>query len=311
MKANSNENSALNSSVNLSKNSRKNVNLNSNLKANSKADLNKKNAKSNLNSSVNLDKNGANLNLNSNANLSKNSANSNTNLNLDEIKIQRQSLQNRAVHWGIALSTFLLIITGLFQLPISKRYMINELPLMAWSGDYHISLVAHYVGAVVFCAFIAFHLYFHIARREFDIFPKRGDFKKSAQVIKAMLTNGEEPRSEKYLPEQRLAYAFIGFTLLLLLVTGLIKSFKNLAGFNLSESAYFWVAQLHNLGFVLIIFGIIGHLAAFIFKANRPLLSSMFSGKVSAKYILHRHTLSKDECERAEKAIKKAQKDKK
>ena len=252
-----------------------------------------------------------NLNLNSNVNLSKNGANSNTNLNLDEIKIQRQSLQNRAVHWGIALSTFLLIITGLFQLPISKRYMINELPLMAWSGDYHISLVAHYVGAVVFCAFIAFHLYFHIARREFDIFPKRGDFKKSTQVIKAMLTNGEEPPSEKYLPEQRLAYAFIGFTLLLLLVTGLIKTFKNLAGFNLSDSVYFWVAQLHNLGFVLIIFGIIGHLAAFIFKANRPLLSSMFSGKVSAKYILHRHTLSKDECERAEKAIKKAQKDKK
>ena len=93
------------------------------------------------------------------ANLNENSS---TNLNLDEIKIQRQSLQNRAVHWGIALSTFLLIITGLFQLPISKRYMINELPLMAWSGDYHISLVAHYVGAVVFCAFIAFHLYFHI-----------------------------------------------------------------------------------------------------------------------------------------------------
>ena len=323
MKANSNENSALNSSVNLSKNSSENVNLNSNLKANSKADLNKKSAKSNLNlnenlnansnlnSSINLDKKGAILNLNSNVNLSKNGANSSTNLKLDEIKIQRQSLQNRAVHWGIALSTFLLIITGLFQLPISKRYMINELPLMAWSGDYHISLVAHYVGAVVFCVFISFHLYFHIARREFDIFPKRGDFKKSAQIIKAMLTNGEEPPSEKYLPEQRLAYAFIGFTLLLLLVTGLIKSFKNLAGFNLSESVYFWVAQLHNLGFVLIIFGIIGHLAAFIFKANRPLLSSMFSGKVSAKYILHRHTLSKDECERAEKAIKKAQKDKK
>lgn len=315
MKANSNENSALNSSVNLGKNSSENVNLNSNLKANlneksAKTNLNL-NANSNLNSSVNLDKKGANLNLNSNANLSKNGANSSTNLNLDEIKIQRQSLQNRAVHWGIALSTFLLIITGLFQLPISKRYMINELPLMAWSGDYHISLVAHYIGAVVFCAFIAFHLYFHIARREFDIFPKRGDFKKSAQVIKAMLTNGEEPPSEKYLPEQRLAYAFIGFTLLLLLVTGLIKSFKNLAGFNLSDSVYFWVAQLHNLGFVLIIFGIIGHLAAFIFKANRPLLSSMFSGKVSAKYILHRHTLSKDECERAEKAIKKAQKDKK
>ena len=228
-----------------------------------------------------------------------------------QITIQRQTLQNRIVHWGIAISTFSLIVTGLFQLPIAKRYMINELPFMAWSGDYHISLVAHYIGAVGLVVFVVFHLYFHIARREFDIFPKKGDLKKSAQIIKAMLFGGAEPPSEKYLPEQRLAYAFIGFVLLLLIITGLNKTFKNLAGFNLSDSVYFWVAQLHNLGFVLIIFGIIGHLAAFIFKANRPLLSLMFSGKVSAKYILHRHTLSKDECERAEKAIKKAQKDKK
>lgn len=218
-------------------------------------------------------------------------------------KIQRQSLQNRIVHWGIALSTFSLIITGLFQLPIAKRYMINELPFMAWSGDYHASLVAHYVAAVFFVFFIIFHLYFHIARREFDIFPKKGDFKKSVLIIKAMFFKGVEPPSEKYLPEQRLAYAFIGFVLLLLLITGLIKSFKNLAGFNLSQDAYFWVAQLHNLGFVLIIFGIIAHLAAFVIKANRPLLSAMFSGKVDAHYILHRHSLDEKSCKEAKKAL--------
>ena len=129
---------------------------------------------------------------------------------------------------------------------------------------------------------------------------------KSAQIIKAMLFGGAEPPSEKYLPEQRLAYAFIGFVLLLLIITGLIKTFKNLAGFNLSDSVYFWVAQLHNLGFALIIFGIIGHLSAFIFKANRPLLSAMFSGKVDAHYVLHRHSLSKEDCEMAKNALNQA-----
>ncbi|WP_333721420.1 MULTISPECIES: hypothetical protein [Campylobacter] len=61
--------------------------------------------------------------------------------------ILSQSLQNRIVHWGVAVSTFMLIASGMFQMPVSKRYMINELPLMAWSGDYHISLIMHYVGA--------------------------------------------------------------------------------------------------------------------------------------------------------------------
>lgn len=36
--------------------------------------------------------------------------------------IIRQSLQNRITHWGIALSTFSLIISWIFQLPIAKRY---------------------------------------------------------------------------------------------------------------------------------------------------------------------------------------------
>ena len=181
--------------------------------------------------------------------------------------------------------------------------MINELPLLAWSADYHISLVMHYVGAFFLVFFVAFHLYFHIVRKEFDIFPKKGDTKKSIEIIKAMILKKEEPKSEKYLSEQRLAYAFIGITLLLLVVTGLIKTFKNLAGLNISNDTYFWVAQLHNLGLGLIIFGIIVHLAAFIFKANRPLLSSMFSGKVSAKYTLERHSLWKEGVEESKQAL--------
>ena len=67
----------------------------------------------------------------------------------------------------------------------------------------------------------------------------------------------------------------------------------------------YWIATLHNLGFVLIIFGIIGHLFAFVFKENRPLLNAMFSGKVLAEYILKRHSLWEDGCKRAQSAKEK------
>lgn len=224
---------------------------------------------------------------------------------LKDVKITRQSLQNRIVHWGIAISVFGLIFSGILQMPISKRYMLNELPLMAWSGDYHISLIVHYVFAAALLFFVGFHLVFHIMRKEFDIFPKKGDFRKSVAVIKAMLYKTEEPPSEKYLPEQRLAYAGIAFVLLLLIVSGMVKTYKNLAGENLGENMIFWAAQIHNLGMIFIILAIIFHLAAFIFKANRPLLSGMFSGKVSAKYVLHRHKLWSAGIENAKKACKK------
>lgn len=233
-----------------------------------------------------------------------------TSNNLNEIlnndaKILRQSAQNRLVHWGVVFSIFGLIFTGILQLPVSKRYMLNELALMAWSADYHISLILHYIFAVILMVFGAFHFCFHILRKEFDIVPKKGDFSASVAVIKAMITASKEPPSHKYLPEQRLAYAGIVSVILLLVITGLIKTYKNLAGVNLNESLIFWVAQLHNLGLFLMILAIILHLSAFIFKANRPLLSAMFSGQISAKYILDRHSLWSDGVKKANKALKK------
>ena len=83
---------------------------------------------------------------------------------------------------------------------------------------------------------MAFHLFFHIARTEFDIFSKKGDGVKSLKIIKAMLFGGVESKSEK--PGQKLAYFFIKLVLLLLIITELIKTAKNLAGWNLSEGLY-------------------------------------------------------------------------
>ncbi|RAX55323.1 hypothetical protein CCY99_01085 [Helicobacter sp. 16-1353] len=205
------------------------------------------------------------------------------------MKITRQSIQNRIIHWGVALSVGGLVVSGMFQLPLAKRYNIDK--LLEWSGEYFVGLSVHYIFAFLLVFFAFFHLAYHILRGEFDIFPKKGDIKNSYLVIKAMITGSKEPPSGKYLPEQRLAYLAIGLTLLLLIVTGLVKTYKNLLGFDIPNGLYFWAAQLHNLGTILIIVLVILHLLAFIPKANRKLLPAMFGGKVEAEYALERHCL--------------------
>ncbi|SHI12816.1 formate dehydrogenase subunit gamma [Desulfosporosinus lacus] len=211
--------------------------------------------------------------------------------NTKQSKILRQSLANRFVHWTTALSVLLLIITGLGQLPLYTRYNVTKLPGAEWLGDYFITINLHYLGALGLLFAVFFHLVYAFARREFDIFPRKGDMKESYLIIKAMLTKGKEPASDKYLAEQRVAYLFIGVSLLLLIVTGLIKTFKNVPGIELSHSFLYWNTALHNLGTGLIIFGIIGHLAAFLLRENRPLLPGMFTGSINREYVKHRHSL--------------------
>ena len=88
-----------------------------------------------------------------------------------------------------------------------------------------------------------------------------------------------------------MAWAAFAVTFLILIVTGLLKTYKNLPGVQLDDPWTFYIAQFHNLGFVLCILLFVGHMAAFVIKANRNLLPAMFSGKVDREYALERHSL--------------------
>lgn len=224
-------------------------------------------------------------------------------------KITRQSFSNRIVHGVTAFSIFTLFFTGFGQMPVYKRYMLNEVPGFAWSADYGVTLWWHYFFGVILIGVGVYHVAYHFFRKEFDALPKRGDLKDSWILIKAMLTGKEEPPSEKYLPEQRLGYAFIAFWIGVMIITGIIKSIKNVEGIELNNSLVFWTAHIHNLGFFMLIIGVVGHLGAFIFKANRQLLPGMFSGKVNACYIKNRHCYWEEGVKEAKKAIKKSGKD--
>jgi cytochrome b subunit of formate dehydrogenase len=197
----------------------------------------------------------------------------------------------RFVHWAVALSTFTLVLSGLFQLPIAKRYFVDTLPGLGWSADFAVSLVVHYVAAAVLVFSATLHLAHHGLRGDRGIVPRRGDLRESVQIVKAMAGLGEEPPSHKYLAEQRLAWAFIAASLGLVIVSGLVKVAKNLPFVELPAGVVNASTHLHNLGMILVLLGIVGHLAAFLVPANRALLPSMFTGRVRADYVRHRHGL--------------------
>ncbi|RKO66282.1 formate dehydrogenase subunit gamma [Desulfofundulus salinus] len=208
-----------------------------------------------------------------------------------ENKVRRHNVSVLFVHWAVAISTILLIFSGFGQMPMYRRYMVYKIPGLGWSADFSVTLYMHYVAAAVLMFAVAYHIVFHVLRKEYGILPRKGDLKESYMIIKAMLTGGKEPPSDKFLAEQRLAYAYIGFWLLVIIVTGIIKVLKNLPGINFTGNTMIWVTDIHTFATFMLIFGILAHLAAFLFKANRPLLRGMFTGKVDLEYVKHRHPL--------------------
>lgn len=205
------------------------------------------------------------------------------------MKIARHNLAVRFTHWLTALSIFILFFSGFGQMPIYKRYYVDQLPGLSWSSDFLITLHLHYWAAAVLIFISVYFAVYIFSTRSFDIIPKKGDFRESLKIIGAMLGLTEEPESDKYLAEQRLAFAVTAFSIVMLIITGLIKVYKNLPGTDVSANAVFWTAQIHNLFTVILLVSIVFHLGAFFIKANRPLLPSMFTGKISAAYVQHRH----------------------
>ncbi len=206
-------------------------------------------------------------------------------------QVLRHTMAVRAVHWLVVFSGFILVFSGLGQLPLYKRYFVDKLPGLSWSSNYEITLTMHLIGAAIFGAAILFHIIYHIARSEYAAMPKKGDVKESIHIIKAMMKGEKEPPHEKFLAEQRLAYLALGVVSLILLLTGIIKVYKNLGPVPISGVLVDATTLIHTAATPVFMLLVVAHLAAFIIKANRPLLPSMVTGYVSREYAEERHPL--------------------
>lgn len=106
-----------------------------------------------------------------------------------------------------------------------------------------------------------------------------------------MVGIGKEPPSEKYLPEQRIAYIGMGLIILVLTLTGVFKVFKNLPYVYVPPPLNGMNTLIHTLSAFLFLLALIVHVGVFIFKVNWPLLKSMFTGKIDSAYVKERHGL--------------------
>lgn len=228
----------------------------------------------------------------------------------DQNKVVRHSAIEIAEHWLLALSGFVLLFSGFGEMPMYKRYLVTELPFMAWSGDFFIQLKIHYLAAMVFISTAVFHVVYHGLLGHRGLLPQKGDGKASLQTMLSFIGIGQEPAAGKYLAEQRLAYAYMAVVIGIIIATGLIKVTRNLPGVYLPPSFLTVVTLTHVTATLLFLFGVIAHLAAFIFKVNRPLLPSIFTGRADLDYIRHRHSrwyeeLAATEATKAKKATPK------
>lgn len=209
----------------------------------------------------------------------------------DKNRVVRHGRIELVEHWAIALSGLLLLLSGLFELPMAARYRITSIPGFSWSGDFITSLSVHYAASVVFIAASLFHLMYHGLAGERELLPQKGDLKTSIAVIKTFFGKGKEPPFGKYLPEQRLAYLGMAVIIAVLILSGMVKTAKNLFAPDMNYALVLWATWLHNIFFVLFIFAFIAHIGAILLKPNRPMIRGIFTGAVRLDYARHRHPL--------------------
>lgn len=219
-------------------------------------------------------------------------------------RVLRHSNLELAEHWAVGLSGLALLASGMFQLPMGSRYYINSIPGLAWSGDYMVSLNVHYAASIVFIASALFHVVYHGLRGDRGMIPRKGDLKTSIEVMKSFFGKGKEPPFHKYLPEQRLAYIGMAAIIAMLIVSGLVKTYKNLYAPDMSYAVVLWATWVHNVGFVLFILAFAAHIGAIVLKPNRPMLRGILTGSVRLDYAEHRHPLWIAEIEGAKPEVK-------
>jgi len=109
--------------------------------------------------------------------------------------------------------------TGFGQMPLYNRYYLSDVPGMAWTSNYALTHVIHYLGAIFLLAFFAYHIlgYVLAGRKEYRL--------TGAAYTRIALLSG-------------------------IIITGLLRVIKNLPDISFSPG-FTLLFDLAHLGFVM------------------------------------------------------------
>lgn len=198
-------------------------------------------------------------------------------------KILRHNELAFLVHWAHALSTLMLLGTGIYLgfLFIPRSAMTTQMVGFA--------LNLHFLGVVIFCFSISAHLAdLYLTGKLREHWPQASDLRDAFLHYTSKIGLGKKPAEGKYLASEKLSYPLWVLSVGLILVTGLIKVAAHI--WSLSGNLLGLVTLLHDVGALLVMVNLAIHvLLSSIVPWSWPLFKSMLTGYVSEEYVQKYH----------------------
>lgn len=180
--------------------------------------------------------------------------------------VLRHNVITRIEHWGIALSGLMLYATHEMQ-----------------DKSLHI-----YIG-VAFSLFLAMHISWRVFTG-FDALMKKGDISEGLHIIKSFFVKNTKIAPQgKFLPEQRVVYTGCGILCILVAVSGLANILYYYYPVLRDSFAIKALWYTHHITAALFVIFFIVHIFFLILPANRYLISSMLTGRLSMQKAEEKH----------------------
>lgn len=209
--------------------------------------------------------------------------------------IKRNSFIDRAAHWVVAISFFLVALSGISMFFPSLKWLTETFGTPQLGRILHpfFGLLIVVALSILFVRFVKHNI------------PAKGDLQWWMNIIEVLKGNEHKvTRTDKYNPGQKVMFWSIMGLMIVLLVTGVII-WRPYFAHNFSIEAIRWALMIHAVAAILLIHAILMHMyLAFWVKGS---IQGMIEGEVSRKWAKFHHPRWYESIVAKEEAEEKAQ----